>query len=146
MSSVHVRIKRLREARSMSMEALAKAIDVAWQTVQQWENGKTAPKRARLNAVANALGTTVDYLLTGGASSPQQETDINASIAEPSHLNNTQEDPQVATPWPFSAITPEQWQSLGKTNRMRVESFTQGILATCQEDASKIEHTGKKHA
>lgn len=54
----------------MSMEGLAAAIGVTWQTVQQWENGKTAPKRKRLEDVAQMLNTTVDFLLTGG---PKEE-------------------------------------------------------------------------
>lgn len=54
----------------MSMEGLAAAIGVSWQTIQQWENGKTAPKRKRLEDVAETLGTTVDFLLTGG---PKEE-------------------------------------------------------------------------
>lgn len=66
MSTIHARIKKLRETHQMSMEGLADAVGVSWQTVQQWENGKTAPKRKRLEDVATALGTTVDYLLTGG--------------------------------------------------------------------------------
>lgn len=69
MSSIHARIKQLREGLSMSMEALAEAIGVSWQTVQQWENGKTAPKRKRLEDVASTLQTSVDFLLTGGAAS-----------------------------------------------------------------------------
>lgn len=57
----------------MSMEGLADAIGVSWQTIQQWENGKTAPKRKRLEDVAEALKTTVDYLLTGGAASAESD-------------------------------------------------------------------------
>jgi len=56
----------------MSMEQLADAIGVSWQTVQQWENGKTAPKRKRLEDVAEALQTSVDFLVTGGASEGEQ--------------------------------------------------------------------------
>lgn len=66
MGDIHSRIKELREQRGLSMEALAKLIGVAWQTVQQWEkpNG-TAPKRTRLEQAAIALGTTTTYLMTG---------------------------------------------------------------------------------
>lgn len=73
MSSIHARIKQLRESLSMSMEGLADAIGVSWQTVQQWENGKTAPKRKRLEDVAEVLKTTVDFLMTGGAASAESE-------------------------------------------------------------------------
>ncbi|WP_287497964.1 XRE family transcriptional regulator [Pandoraea sp. CB10b_02] len=66
MNSIHARIKALREKLSISMETLASTVGVSWQTVQQWENGKTAPQRKRLQAVADALHTTVDFLMTGG--------------------------------------------------------------------------------
>lgn len=66
MSTVHDRIKELREKAGLSMEQLAEKLGTAWQTIQQWENGKTAPQRKRLQSVAEALNTTVDYLVTGG--------------------------------------------------------------------------------
>lgn len=65
MSTIHQRIKAKREQGNLSMEALAERVGVSWQTVQQWENGKTAPQRKRLDVVAAALGTTVDHLVTG---------------------------------------------------------------------------------
>jgi len=55
------------------MEQLALSVGVSWQTVQQWENGKTAPKRLRLDAVATALQTTADNLLFGVSQSAAQE-------------------------------------------------------------------------
>lgn len=76
MSTIHLRIKRLREAKGLSMEQLADAVSVSWQTVQQWENGKTAPQRKRLGAVASALGTSAEYLLLGDLhSGPRHGTD-----------------------------------------------------------------------
>lgn len=68
MNDIHARIKRLRIDSGLSMEALAKAVGVTWQTIQQWERN-TAPKRTRLDSVANALGTSVEYLMTGRARS-----------------------------------------------------------------------------
>ena len=67
METIHTRIKQRREALGLSMKELAALVGVsAWQTVQQWEreNG-TAPKRDRLQAVANALQTTPEYLTYG---------------------------------------------------------------------------------
>lgn len=69
MDSIHTRIKALREALNLSMEQVGHAVGVSWQTVQQWENGKTAPKRLRLEAVARALHTDPDHLLFGDRSS-----------------------------------------------------------------------------
>lgn len=63
--TIHRRIKELRENLGLSMEALATIVGVTWQTVQQWENGKTAPSRKRIPEVAGALNTTQEYLLFG---------------------------------------------------------------------------------
>jgi phage repressor protein C with HTH and peptisase S24 domain len=70
MATIHQRIKKLREKLGLSMEQLAERIPVSWQTVQQWENGKTAPRRARLDAVAKALNTTPEFLAVGPANDP----------------------------------------------------------------------------
>lgn len=60
------------------MKELAEKVGVsAWQTVQQWEKADgTAPKRARLEAVANALKTTPAYLTYG----PGAQTDFANSL------------------------------------------------------------------
>ncbi|MBK1780587.1 helix-turn-helix transcriptional regulator [Advenella sp. WQ 585] len=68
MSTIHERIKRLRENSGLSMEALAALLSLkSWQTIQQWENGKTAPKRSRVDDVARVLNTTSEYILFGDA-------------------------------------------------------------------------------
>lgn len=65
MDTIHSRIKAARVAKVLSMEQLAAEVGVSYQTVQQWENGKTAPKRKRLEKVASTLGTTPEHLLFG---------------------------------------------------------------------------------
>lgn len=63
--NIHERLKILRKKKSISLEDAGKAIGVSWQTVQQWENGKTAPKRQRLDDVANFYNVSINYLLHG---------------------------------------------------------------------------------
>ncbi len=41
---------------------------LSWQTIQQWENGTTAPKRKRLEVVAQLLGMTAAELMGEGTS------------------------------------------------------------------------------
>lgn len=66
MESIHKRIRRLREAKGLSQQALAKLSGVAYQSVQEWEReGGTAPSRKRQQAVANALGVGVSELVLG---------------------------------------------------------------------------------
>jgi SOS-response transcriptional repressor LexA len=69
--SIHDQIRSRRIAKGWSQEKLAETVSkqlgltksLSWQTVQQWENGKSAPKRERLEAVATVLGTSVNELL-----------------------------------------------------------------------------------
>jgi transcriptional regulator with XRE-family HTH domain len=71
--SIHQRIKQRRlECGLNSHKALAEKIGVAWQTVQLWEKeGGTAPNRSRMAKLAEALGTTPEWLLFGsGDDSP----------------------------------------------------------------------------
>lgn len=68
--NIHQRIKELREQKGLSQEALGKLVGVKWQSVQQWENGKSAPSRDRMPVVAEALGTTTEYLMYGKVGDP----------------------------------------------------------------------------
>jgi phage repressor protein C with HTH and peptisase S24 domain len=66
--SIHEQIRAARERKKWSMEKLASEIStaeglakpLAWQTVQQWENGTSAPKRSRMKVVAQLLGLQDD--------------------------------------------------------------------------------------
>jgi transcriptional regulator with XRE-family HTH domain len=68
--SIHEAIKARRQALEWSQERLAEEVSrleglskpLAWQTVQQWENGVSAPARKRLPFVAAALGLTMEEL------------------------------------------------------------------------------------
>lgn len=69
--TIHTTIKKYRDALGWSQQQLAAEVSrleglvkpLTWQTVQQWENGKSAPKRARLEHVAEALGVPLNELL-----------------------------------------------------------------------------------
>lgn len=86
MENIHTRIKKRREELGISMKDLAAKVGVsAWQTVQQWEKeGGTAPKRGRLQAVAEALQTTPEYLAYGqaGAQVAQLGDEMMRSLGE----------------------------------------------------------------
>lgn len=70
--SIHTEIKRRRDALGWSHQRLAEAVSaaeglnktLAWQTVQQWENGVSAPKRTRMPFVAQALGCSLVQLMS----------------------------------------------------------------------------------
>ena len=106
---VHARIKERREALGLSMEQLAEKFGVSWQTVQQWEK-RTAPKRLRLEGVAEALETTVEYLLYGRGNP-------STKVGESQEMR----DARVGL-WPFKDyITPERWAKLEQGQRSIIE-------------------------
>lgn len=80
---IHQRIKARRIELGMSMQTLAKEAGLkGWQSVQQWEKPDgTAPRRAILQRVADALRVTPEWLLFG----PQdgQENHTAAAPNEP---------------------------------------------------------------
>lgn len=60
------RIKRLRKLAKISQEDLGKRAGVTKSAVSQWENGNTKNlKGENLLAIAKALNTSIEYLLTG---------------------------------------------------------------------------------
>lgn len=60
------RISDLRTDRFLSQRELAEALDVARETVAQWENGTRRIKDSDIVTIAAFFGITCDYLLRGG--------------------------------------------------------------------------------
>lgn len=57
------RIRKQRKAKGLSQEQLARKLHVTQGAVSQWEKELTRPDFDLLDALAEALGTTVSYLL-----------------------------------------------------------------------------------
>lgn len=66
-------LKKIREEKRLSQQALAKKLSVAQSTVGMWEAGKRTPKLAELNRLAKALNITVNRLL---GSEPERRVDV----------------------------------------------------------------------
>ncbi|ODS24379.1 hypothetical protein AB835_03930 [Candidatus Endobugula sertula] len=64
------RVKQLRKEHDWSQKQLAGQLDIRFQLLNKYEGGQHIPPPETLIKLANALGTTVDFLLTGN---PQQE-------------------------------------------------------------------------
>lgn len=129
MESIHQRIKRLRENKGLSQEALANAVGVKYQSVQEWErkNG-TAPTRKRVAAVAKALGVSVSTLISGetsGVAEPQQQYHHEAQ-----NMARTAREEMLLEL--FRGLTPEQQREA-----------TIKILATVQANRSIQKHLDK---
>ncbi len=82
METIHARIRRLREEKGLSKAALAKACGATYQAVQSWERGDTAPKRARLGAVAMALGVSPQELDHGAPTGSQKQPSVDCRLTQ----------------------------------------------------------------
>lgn len=61
------RIKWLRKARGWSQQGLAKKASVSQPTISLWENDVVVPTGLPLRRVADALGTTPEFLMAAVA-------------------------------------------------------------------------------
>lgn len=63
---VGAQIARLRKEKGLTQNDLGDRLGVSFQAVSKWERGETLPDTAILLDLANALETSVDFILTGG--------------------------------------------------------------------------------
>lgn len=80
------RIKNLRAQRSLTASALAKSAQVSPASVWQWENNNCVPRKATIARLANTLGVSKSYLITGNAD--RAEPTASPSIAAFSGLED----------------------------------------------------------
>ena len=66
MKLVGGQIARLRKEKGLTQNDLGDRLGVSFQAVSKWERGETLPDTALLPDLANALETSVDFILTGG--------------------------------------------------------------------------------
>lgn len=64
---VGAQIARLRREKGLTQNNLGDRLGVSFQAISKWERGETLPDTAILLDLANALGTSVDLILTGGS-------------------------------------------------------------------------------
>lgn len=86
--SINTRIRQARERKNLNQSELARIIGVKPQTVQQWESGETAPRRARYKQLCDALGVTPEWLQTGY----YFELSSNDRVCEPTAMFDVSEE------------------------------------------------------
>jgi transcriptional regulator with XRE-family HTH domain len=59
------RIKELRKAHGWTQKQLASQLEIRFQLLNKYEGGQHSPPAETLVKLADALNTTIDYLLTG---------------------------------------------------------------------------------
>lgn len=76
------RLRLLRSQAGLSQKALAEQIGVSQQSINKYENHNIEPDIETLIALADAFGTSVDYLIGHDEDATPAETD-NALVLDP---------------------------------------------------------------
>jgi transcriptional regulator with XRE-family HTH domain len=71
--SVGRRIQLLRRAQKLTQDALAASCGVSRSAVAQWETDRAGQLRENITRIADALGTSAEYLLHGQANAAGDE-------------------------------------------------------------------------
>ena len=83
---VGLRIRRMRLAAGISVREMAQRLGVSRSTVQRYESRETIPKKGILLAIAEILGTNVDWLLyskkKSGAAVRQEDNGVQLQLQE----------------------------------------------------------------
>jgi transcriptional regulator with XRE-family HTH domain len=86
METIHQNLRRLREAQGLSLEAVAKELDIEWQSVQQWEGAgnkaPTFPRRKRLKQLAALYNVSEAELISADTKPPNGEVDRDDPLYE----------------------------------------------------------------
>lgn len=78
---IGIRIRQAREELGLTQVQLAERLGVAFQSLQQWEAGKTTPRSDRIRKLANILGKTPSWLQFGvGSETLGAAGDISAYL------------------------------------------------------------------
>lgn len=64
---IGAQIAHLRKEKCLTQNDLGDRLGVSFQAVSKWERGETLPDTAILLDLASVLGTSVDFILTGGS-------------------------------------------------------------------------------
>lgn len=94
---IGLRIKQVRKEAGMTQQQLAQRLGIPYQSIGQWERGIRKPKIETLQAIADAIGVSLDYL-QGAVSDPFFVLDTEKIKADINSYENNPEPSQPARP------------------------------------------------
>ena len=122
------------------MEQLAKAVSeaenlakpLAWQTIQQWERGASAPKRSRMPVVERLLGLTPEPLAQHASTQPKAGEESAPYLAAA----------PVSLPSTYSLLL--QLSAAVEKNDLSVRAAVGGLIKHMCEHPSEAEVTARR--
>ena len=73
---------KLRDSKGMKDSDVAKATGITKSTFSDWKNGRSNPKDAKLQKIADLFGVTVEYIRTGKKSNEYYTNNETAQVAQ----------------------------------------------------------------
>lgn len=125
------RLRAVREARGMSLRALAAAIGVSPSLVSQVETGRTKPSVSTLYALVSELDISTDLLLGRGDAPPEQLPEAPTASEEPRSVVELKHQAEEDNPV-LDMANGVKWERLSYTKGTDVEA----LRATYQPGAS----------
>lgn len=83
------RIFNLLKEKGITQSALADKIGVRQATISDWKRKKTTPSAETIGLIAEILGVSTDYLITGKEYAPSPSQTVNQGIFGDRNHNNT---------------------------------------------------------
>ncbi|WP_394730010.1 helix-turn-helix domain-containing protein [Altererythrobacter sp. GH1-8] len=93
--SFAARLRALRNERGLSKTRLGEMVGVSTTCVWNWEEGNTEPRKYNLEALADALGVSTNYLELGAGKPIDKSTPLTNDTAPPVSLERAINDAKV---------------------------------------------------
>lgn len=84
-------LRAMREQAGLSQEELAAKAQVSRASIQNWEGGRTAPRRAETRRLATALGMTVEQFRARTEEEQLDAQEIRAALQAATELEDPEE-------------------------------------------------------
>ena len=82
---MYEKFEELLKSRNLTAADITRMTGISSTVFSEWKKGKSVPKADKLILIAKALGTTVEYLMTGEDVSNREKAKIDVQISRHPH-------------------------------------------------------------
>lgn len=94
-----LRIALLRRSAGMSQQGLAEKLKISASAVGMYEQGRREPSVQTLSDMARLFGVSIDYLVTGKATTPQEQKEVNQMLLQRVEMMDSQLESRKVRPF-----------------------------------------------
>lgn len=144
MDTFAIRLKSRLDALDLSFERAAALLGVSWQSVQQWCNGKTSPRRNKEAMIAKVLNCRAEWLFYGQGYANDAGATNDVSLSANSIVRqNRPHYSRNKVDWPFPAVDFSRIAALAEKDKRFVEGVLLDAVTRCESDVSVKRRIGE---